>query len=653
MTLFNRLREYSLRIAQTLSRLRSLAAQKSRSCSGSGSWRFFSTLPAKVSAYRVKKPLIRLPWKINAPSAFPSVFALPPSLHQLLDKTSLRIKLSSVVLILSLLCAIVCVISLNGLRNSNDNLQTMYASRIVPLKELKTMSDSYTIQIIDSCHKVRNGNMAWPIALQNLESGSTTIRDQWHEYSSRPLSPEEDRVARQIDGLLLLSDGALLKATDIMKKQDKAALASFMIDEMYSSIEPVSHKLSELIDLQLELAQREYQEADSRFHLLRNILLTVILLGFAFSIFLTSLILKYTLDHIRSMVTCVEEVAAGNLTIPEVIVSTNDEIGRLGTAINNMSHNLKSLVQTNFRSTEQVLFASAEMAASTAQVSATSSTIATRSRQLVLDATSGNESVVEVSKSLLELSCLIDIAKREADAAVSSANNSLQVASSGKQTVLDTVNSMNHIRERTKETEAFIATLAQYSGQIQNITDTITDIAAQTNLLSLNAAIEAARAGEAGRGFAVVAREVKKLAEQSSVGAKEVAVLISRVTESTAAAVDAIQASRQEVENGVSSAALAGSSLDSILQSMSSTVTSIEGVLSITDEEVTQSERIISLIDDLATVNENTERQAHDFSQETAHTSQVMESLASSSEQTRQLATDMKTAIQFFKTELH
>ena len=588
---------------------------------------------------------------------FTKTFSLTPRtisifIHQQLSQTSLRNKLLSVVLILSLLCALVGIIGLNGLKNANGNLKEMYSSRIIPLKELKTMADTYTVQIIDSCHKIRNGNMTWAIGRQNLEIGTKTVHDRWNAYRALPLAPEEEKIAKQIDGLLLMSDGALVKAADIMKKEDKAALAAFMIEELYSSIEPVSLRLSDLIDLQLELAQREYQQADARFQMLRNLLITVIISGFAIAILLASLILKHTLQHIRRMVVCVEEIAAGNLTIPSIPIATNDELGRLGSAINNMSNTLKSLLQTNVRSTEQVMAASAEIAISTAQVSTTSSTIAARSRQLVQDAANGSESVVEVSKSLLELSCLIDIAKREAIAAVASANDSRATAAVGKQTMLETITRMNNIRECTKETESFIAALDQYSGQIQTITATITDIAAQTNLLSLNAAIEAARAGESGRGFAVVAREVKKLAEQSSVGAKEVAGLIAKVTQSTTAAVSAIQASRREVETGVASAALSGQSLDDILAAMSGTVANIEGVLSITDEEVTQSERIINLIDALATVNETTEHQAQDFATETAHTSQVMELLAANSKQTRQLATDMKTAIQFFKTEL-
>jgi methyl-accepting chemotaxis protein len=110
-----------------------------------------------------------------------------------------------------------------------------------------------------------------------------------------------------------------------------------------------------------------------------------------------------------------------------------------------------------------------------------------------------------------------------------------------------------------------VTDLGQRSGDIGNIVATIDDIAAQTNLLALNAAIEAARAGEQGRGFAVVADEVRKLAERSSMATKEIATLVSGTQEGVREAVNAMQQGSQEVEAGYKLAMDAGGALDEIL----------------------------------------------------------------------------------------
>ncbi|BBB92366.1 MAG TPA: methyl-accepting chemotaxis protein [Methylomusa anaerophila] len=571
-------------------------------------------------------------------------------LQKLLGRFSLKFKLLAVVALLSLVTIGVGILGLHGMKASNNDLRTMYTNRILVLKELKIMSDAFTVNIIDTCHKVKDGHLAWALGRKRLDEGTQIIKQQWTAYKSIPITKEEERMAAQIDGFFGIADGALAKASSIMAKEDKNALSTFMIEEMYSSLEPMSQNLSELINLQLELSKQEYSHADERYSFLRHLFWFMIISGLGSAILLALLVLKLTVEQVRDMVTCVEEIAAGNLALPEIPITTNDEVGRLGIAMNKMMKNLRGLVQTVSQSAEQVVAASEETAASVQDVSATATDVAAISRKLSDDAEIGNESVVEVSKSLLELSSLVDIAKREATSAVTNSKETLNAALQGQQTVVETVTRMANIRMKTMETETLIATLDQYTEKIGAITHTITDIASQTNLLSLNAAIEAARAGEAGRGFAVVAKEVKKLAEQSSQGATEVAALIQKVTQSTSAAVEAMQASRTEVEEGVLSANEAGQSLENILTAVNNTVQDIEGVLEITDEEVTQSDRIIDLIDSLATVIENTAEQAKDVSTATNHTSTIMDALASNSSATNTMATDLMTAMENFTT---
>ncbi|MDF2569882.1 MAG: Methyl-accepting chemotaxis protein signaling domain protein [Sporomusa sp.] len=569
----------------------------------------------------------------------------------LLSRLSLRAKLLIVVAIFSLLSIVIGIVGLHSIKTANDALKNMYTSRIIALQELKIMSDALTVNVVDTCHKVSDGHMAWALGRNRLNEGAKTIKDQWTTYKSHAATPQEEQMVAQIDGFLGMADGALTKAADIMVQEDKKALHAFMIEELYSSIEPVSGKLSELIQLQLELAKKEYQSADNRYTWLIMLFSGMIVTGLSIAIAMALFILRQTLREIRSMVTCVEQVASGNLALSAISVNTTDEIGRLAKAINSMVTNLSSLVKTVSLSAEQVVAASEETAASVEQVSTTATDVALNSSVLAADAAVGTNSVVEVSKSLLELSSLVDIAKREATSAAANSKETLSTALEGRNTVANTVACMSNIKNKTLETEELMTTLNQYIAKIGAVTDTITGIASQTNLLSLNAAIEAARAGEAGRGFAVVAQEVKKLADQSTKGAAEVSTLIQRVKESTTAAAQAMQGSRAEVEDGVASACQAQNALENIFLAVNNTVTDIEAVLAITDEEVTQSDRIIDLIDSLATVIENTADQAKEVSAATNQTATVMDSLAVNSTDTNKMAANLKAAIEFFRTE--
>jgi methyl-accepting chemotaxis protein len=110
---------------------------------------------------------------------------------------------------------------------------------------------------------------------------------------------------------------------------------------------------------------------------------------------------------------------------------------------------------------------------------------------------------------------------------------------------------MAKIKIAVDESAVKVADLGAKGEQIGNIVETIDDIAAQTNLLALNAAIEAARAGEAGKGFAVVADEVRKLAERSGRATKEIGGLIAEIQRGTADAVKAMRAGSTEVETGL------------------------------------------------------------------------------------------------------
>ncbi|WP_413049027.1 methyl-accepting chemotaxis protein [Pseudomonas phoenicis] len=109
-----------------------------------------------------------------------------------------------------------------------------------------------------------------------------------------------------------------------------------------------------------------------------------------------------------------------------------------------------------------------------------------------------------------------------------------------------------------------IQALDKQSKVIGAIIKTISDIASQTNLLALNAAIEAARAGEQGRGFAVVADEVRQLASRTSSATEEIARVVQQNEQLAQAAVDIIDTSKRQAEQGLSLADETGQVIDEI-----------------------------------------------------------------------------------------
>ncbi|NLB17924.1 MAG: methyl-accepting chemotaxis protein, partial [Syntrophomonadaceae bacterium] len=126
-----------------------------------------------------------------------------------------------------------------------------------------------------------------------------------------------------------------------------------------------------------------------------------------------------------------------------------------------------------------------------------------------------------------------------------------RVTQEGVVAVEQSVEQMNSISQSTEHINQIISKLTLSSKQINEISDVISGIAQQTNLLALNAAIEAARAGEAGRGFAVVADEVRSLAEQSREATKQIAILVNDNHQLIETANHAIQTGKEDVTIGV------------------------------------------------------------------------------------------------------
>ena len=187
--------------------------------------------------------------------------------------------------------------------------------------------------------------------------------------------------------------------------------------------------------------------------------------------------------------------------------------------------------------------------------------------------------VIKIATDITEETRKNNDTKLAAELASSTAEETFQVSVMGGN-VLDTLlKKSEHIKQRTNEAMTSISKLSEQSKNIQSIVSTISDIAAQTNLLALNAAIEAARAGEQGRGFAVVADEVRQLAARTSTSTEEISNVVNENTCLTDSAEELMTSVVNEVNANRSSIDEIAAVIEEIrkgAENVSRTVTSIQ-----------------------------------------------------------------------------
>jgi methyl-accepting chemotaxis protein WspA len=234
----------------------------------------------------------------------------------------------------------------------------------------------------------------------------------------------------------------------------------------------------------------------------------------------------------------VEEMAAGagDLTA-RVAVTSQDELGRLACGINAFIAKIQAVVSKVRESSLQVL--------------ATASEIAATSRQQEQTVTGLSSATTEVAAAVREISATGTELSGTMDEVNGRANQAASLASSGQRSLGDMERTMQQLVTSTASISGKLGTIREKADNINMVVTTITKVADQTNLLSINAAIEAEKAGEFGRGFLVVAREIRRLADQTAVATLDIEGIVRLMQEAVAAGVMQMDKFSDEVRTSV------------------------------------------------------------------------------------------------------
>jgi methyl-accepting chemotaxis protein len=239
---------------------------------------------------------------------------------------------------------------------------------------------------------------------------------------------------------------------------------------------------------------------------------------------------KLVLKRLKKVLRFTEQLGNGDLS-KELNFKGNDDISRLGKALDKASSNIKLLVSDIMDISETINSSSTGLSTSIKSSSSSINTINSTSSILDDDALSLIGTTQKVNSSIGEISKTTNFLLTKVNQALVSSDEMKTRAAQMKEKVSYSLEKANITYSEKQDKILKAIEAGKIVEEIKVMSDTISGISAQTNLLALNASIEAARAGEQGKGFSVVAEEVRKLAEQSAEAVSNIENLVAQVRE--------------------------------------------------------------------------------------------------------------------------
>lgn len=270
----------------------------------------------------------------------------------------------------------------------------------------------------------------------------------------------------------------------------------------------------------------------------------------------------------------------------------HDEFGDLADGFNRMADEVMGLVGQVQKSGIRVSTSMTEIAATAKQQQATASEVAATTTEIGATSREISATSKELARTMNEVTT---VAERAAD-----------LAASGQTGLSHMEETMAQIMDAAGSINAKLAVLNEKAGGINQVVTTITKVADQTNLLSLNAAIEAEKAGEYGRGFAVVSSEIRRLADQTAVATYDIEQMVTEIQAAVSAGVMGMDKFSEEVRRGMHDVHEIGGKLSEIIQHVQTLAPRFETVNDGMEAQATGAEQISEALQQLSEATQQT-----------------------------------------------
>lgn len=455
------------------------------------------------------------------------------------DMLSIRSRLILMVVLSLGFLTLLADVNLYGQRHATQALASVQAKGVRPMLAIQEIDDQLkeirfdmagavleVTSYIGARHRLKERRERLPLAWQDFMAG----------FDPASTAPEEVELVSEI-GKQLESIQTLFDTLDAAYgKEDRDA-----VTEILQQHWPVIHKrlvkpLSQLVPSRVDAVKRTFEASASEGSKLNTLSVLSFLLCGA-GLLLIALPLTGSLNRgLANLKSTLVRVAAGDLSAhPDT--ERKDEFGEMALSLEQTLLQLRSII-SGVKDAGDALSSAADHMA----------------RELAIVIERGRERAEYMDRAAASIQHMSQAAEEIADgsaAAASASEEARSRAATGDGHMESSILATQRVEAAVGDSAEVIQELSAATDRINEITNTIREIADQTNLLALNAAIEAARAGEQGRGFAVVADEVRKLAERTSASTSDITEMVEAIRGRTSSAVDAMVHVRNEVTDGM------------------------------------------------------------------------------------------------------
>ncbi len=381
----------------------------------------------------------------------------------------------------------------------------------------------------------------------------------------------------------------------------------------------------------------------------RVYLICTAVLALLISIIIIFILAGHIFKPVNKIIEKMQLVEEGNINVETGYAYKKNEVGKLALSFENMLSKLSDIVSKTKSVNYSVRDASNQLTSITRKAVESSQENSKNMEQVAVSNEEQSCNIEEISTAANKLSNNVNNLSEQIVDIKKYSDTVAKESKSGKESMNSMHQQIKNINDIVNKTSQNISILEEKSQKIGKITTTIGKIAANTTLLSINAAIEAASAGKDGNGFAVVAEEIRKLAFEAEKFSSEISENINQVQEQTEKSIKHMEQSVGEVEKGLDIVESTDEKFNKIMNSVNYINSGLENiVISSNDMKYMTSE----IVDNISTASSNSEEVtaiSNQVSETIKQQSEEIKSVNISTQKLNDLALEMEKSVELFK----